>query len=533
LSRVKCTHCQLEFDESMMIKEFDNIELYFCCSGCQGVYHLLKSDGLDSFYDKVGNSRLSPPLVTDNDISNFDMDSFKKRYIKTTKDGFSSIDLIIEGIHCSACVWLNEKVLSRLDGIFEANINFTNNKAKVIWDDEVISLSKIIETIRNIGYNAYPYEKSSEDLKITKSRRDYFMRMAVAIFSSMNIMMIDIAKYAGFFSGIKPETLKLIHITEFIFATPALFYSGWIFFKGAYYGLKNGIINMDLLVIFGATLTYIYSIAVLFNFVQGDSYFDSVSMIVTFVLVGKYLEVLGKKSAVDTMDKIRSKMPLEVTVIKDNSKILTPVESVKIGDIIEVKHGEKVGVDGFLISKNALFDESSLSGESIPIEKKVKNRVYSGTINVGQVIRFEATHNYDNSTVNSIINLLEESLNSKPKIENIANELSKYFSIMILALSLFTFIGWFIYTDNFENSLIIAISVIVIACPCALALATPIASLIGISFGSGKGEFWLKEGKFIGTLRLVPITYYFWLNQGLLPEGNLTGLILLKLVPGI
>ncbi len=140
------------------------------------------------------------------------------------------------------------------------------------------------------------------------------MRMAVAIFSSMNIMMIDIAKYAGFFSGIKPETLKLIHITEFIFATPALFYSGWIFFKGAYYGLKNGIINMDLLVIFGATLTYIYSIAVLFNFVQGDSYFDSVSMIVTFVLVGKYLEVLGKKSAVDTMDRIRSKMPLEVTV---------------------------------------------------------------------------------------------------------------------------------------------------------------------------------------------------------------------------
>ncbi len=221
-----------------------------------------------------------------------------------------------------ACVWLNEKVISKLDGVVEASINFTNNKAKVVWDDEVLSLSKIVETIRSIGYNAYPYERSSEDIKATNSRRDYFMRMAVAIFSSMNIMMIDIAKYAGFFSGIERETLKLIHIAEFIFSTPVLLYSGWIFFRGAYFGLKNRVVNMDFLVISGASLTYIYSLSVLFG-VDGDSYFDSVAMIITFVLVGKYLEVIGKKSAVDIMDNIRSKMPMEVTLIRDNSKVIT------------------------------------------------------------------------------------------------------------------------------------------------------------------------------------------------------------------
>jgi Cu+-exporting ATPase len=501
-----------------MIREPENPELYFCCNGCQGVYHLLKSDGLDSFYEKIGNNKLSPPVVTNSDTSSFDMESFKKRYIKTTKDGFSSIDLIIEGIHCSACVWLNEKVLSKLDGVVEANINFTNNKAKVIWDDEVVSLSKIIDTIRNIGYNAYPYERSSEDIKATKSRRDYFLKMAVAIFSSMNIMMIDIAKYAGFFSGIKPETLKLIHIAEFIFATPVLFYSGWIFFRGAYYGLKNRIVNMDFLVISGATLTYIYSLLVLFGLVNGHSYFDSVAMIITFVLVGKYLEVLGKKSAVDTMDKIRSKMPLEVTIVKDNSKVVIPIDSVKVGDILEVKNGERVGVDGVLLSQEGLFDESSLSGESIPIEKKKGDRVYSGTINVGQVVRVEATTDYANSTISNIVNLLEDALNSKPQIENRANELSKYFSITILSLALLTFIGWFLFTSDFERSLIVAISVIVIACPCALALATPIASLVGISFASEKGILF-KEAKFIETLSKADTIIFD--KTGTLTEGKL------------
>ncbi len=414
MSKVKCTHCQLEFDSSIMIVESGAYgELHFCCSGCQGVYHLLKSDGLDSFYEKVGNSKLSPPIASDSGTENFDIESFKSRYIRVTDEGFSSIDLIIEGIHCSACVWLNEKVISKLDGVVEASINFTNNKAKVVWDDEVLSLSKIVETIRSIGYNAYPYERSSEDIKATNSRRDYFMRMAVAIFSSMNIMMIDIAKYAGFFSGIERETLKLIHIAEFIFSTPVLLYSGWIFFRGAYFGLKNRVVNMDFLVISGASLTYIYSLSVLFG-VDGDSYFDSVAMIITFVLVGKYLEVIGKKSAVDIMDNIRSKMPMEVTLIRDNSKVITSVDSIEVGDIVEVKRGERVGVDGVLLSSSGLFDESSLSGESIPIEKEVGDKLYSGTLNVGEVVRFKVISDYANSTVSTMVNLLEDALNSKP-----------------------------------------------------------------------------------------------------------------------
>jgi Cu+-exporting ATPase len=502
----------------MMIKEDKNPDVYFCCNGCQGVYHLLKDDGLDSFYDKMGNSAIAPPIEVEGDTTSFDLDSFRQRYIIKRDDGFSKVDLVIEGIHCAACVWLNEKILDSTEGVLEANINFTNNKAKIVWDEDTIKLSEIMEKIRSIGYNAYPYDRSSEEIKATDSKRDYFLRMAVAIFGSMNVMMIGVAKYAGFFSGIKAENLHLIHISEFIFATIVLFYSGWIFFRGAYYGLKNRIVNMDLLVSGGALITYIYSLTILFG-AEGHSYFDSVTMIITFVLVGKYLEVIGKKSAVDTMDRIKSQIPLEATVIKEGVKRVVALDEIEVGDIIEVKNGEKASVDGESIVELSTYDESSLSGESLPIEKRIGDTIYSGTINAGIVMRYRANKNYANSTISTMVNLLEDSLASKPKIEEVTNEISKYFSITIIILSIITYFGWYLYDGNFENSLIIMISVIVIACPCALALATPIASLIGVSWVTERGLLF-KEAKFIETF--AKATTVVVDKTGTITEGKLT-----------
>ncbi|MDC0933432.1 heavy metal translocating P-type ATPase [Arcobacteraceae bacterium] len=515
---VSCSHCHLEFEESVMIKEPLQHELNFCCNGCQGVYHLLKDDGLDSFYDKLGNNKLSKPLARGEDSSNFDMESFVTRYIRTTEDGFNRVDLIIEGIHCAACIWLNEKVLNETAGIVEININFTNNKAKIIWDNDIIKLSQIIDKIRSIGYNAYPYTRTDSEIKATKNKKDFFLRMSIAIFASMNIMMIDVAKYTGYFSGIDPEILRMIHMAEFIFASPVLFYSGWIFFRGAYYGLKNKIINMDFLVSGGATLTYIYSIYVLFGG-AGDSYFDSVAMIITFVLVGKYLEVLGKKSAVDTMDKIKSQIPLEATIIVEDGKKTVSLDEINIDDIIEVKNGEKASVDGIVTSGYSSFDESSISGESLPVDKKIGDKIFSGTINTESVIRYKATKNYANSTLNHIVELLEDSLNSKPKIEDTTQSMSKYFSVMILSLAIGTFVAWFFYDGSFENALIIGISVIIIACPCALALATPIASLIGISWLTKEGLLF-KEAKFIETFAKIDAIVFD--KTGTLTTGNLT-----------
>ena len=505
MSNVKCDHCHLVFDESVMIKEN---KLNFCCKGCQGVYHLLQDDGLDSFYDKLGNKAISPPLEVHDDTSRFDTQSFENTFISQTQEGFKQVDLIIEGIHCAACVWLNEKVLYDTNGIVSADINFTNNKAKIIWDEDKIKLSEIILKIRSIGYNAYAYDASVADEKAVQSKRDYFIRMMVAVFASVNIMMLAVAKYTGFFTGIEDTIKNYIHIAEFILTTPVLFYSGWIFFRGAYFGLKNRILNMDFLVSSGASFTYIYSLYILFGG-KGESYFDSVTMIITFVLVGKYLEVIGKKSAVDTLDKIKSSIPLEATIIENGVKKTLALNNIKIDDIIEIRSGEKVCIDGLIVSGEGSFDESSLTGESIPIYKKIGDTLFSGTINNDALIRYKVTKTYKDSTLNSIVTLLEDSLSSKPEIEYKANEISKGFTLTILGLSLLTFIVWYFFgidlgfdyegVNHFEKSFIVAISVIVIACPCALALATPIASLIGISELAKKGLLF-KEAKFIETV---------------------------------
>lgn len=526
MSKTVCNHCHLTFDDDVMIKEGD---LNFCCNGCQGVYHLLKDDGLDSFYDKLGNKTITPPLNLDNDdLEKFDSNSFTKSYVSTSSDGFNQVDLIIEGIHCAACVWLNEKILYETSGIIEANINFTTNKAKITWDEDEIKLSDIITRIRSIGYNAYAYDSSIADEKATKAKRDYFIRMMVAVVGSMNIMMLGVAKYSGFFTGMSDDVKWMLHLGEFLLSTPVLIYSGWVFFKGAYFGLKNRMLNMDFLVASGATLTYIYSLFILFG-AKGESYFDSVAMIITFVLVGKYLEVIGKKSAVDTLDKIKSTLPLEAIIIKDNVKKAVSLNNINIGDIIEIKTGDKVPVDGIITKGEASFDESTLTGESIPVFKSIGDSVYSGTINTNALIHFEVTKDFKNSTFSSIVTLLEDSLNSKPKIQTKANEVSKGFTAAILTLSLLTFLVWYFFgvdlgfdyagTNHFEKSFIVAISVIVIACPCALALATPMASLIGISQLAKKGLLF-KEAKFIESLANVNSVVFD--KTGTLTKGQLS-----------
>jgi Cu+-exporting ATPase len=504
MKNIKCNHCNLEFTEDIMIKDNDK---YFCCTGCQGVYHLLNDEGLDSFYDKVGSKTLSAPKeILDENLTKFDNDNFHKNYVTKLNDGNSKIHLIIEGIHCSACVWLNEKILHREEGILEANINYTNHKATIIWDNNQIKLSQIIERIRSIGYNAYVYDSTAQEQKASKEKRDYYIKMIVAIFASMNIMMLAIAKYSGYFMGIQDDIKSIIHYTEFFLATPVLFFSGLVFFKGAYYGLKNRFINMDFLVITGAVLTYIYSLYVLISG-EGESYFDSVVMIITFVFIGKFLEVTAKKNIVDTLDTIHTIVDDTLTIVQDNTPKEISIQEVQIGDIIQTKAGDKIAIDGTIINGSGSFDYSSITGESEPIYRQKDDELISGSINIDGVIKYKANKTYETSTINVISNLIEESLNKKPNIEKMANNLSGSFSLIILGLSISTFLGWYFYNNMFENALINAIAVIVIACPCALALATPVATLVGITTAS-KESIIFKESKFLETLAKADIVLF-------------------------
>ena len=516
MNKIPCDHCHLEFDQSVLIREeIDGQTRYFCCKGCQGVYHLLGSEGLEDFYEKVGDTKLNPATEIATDLQKYDHEGFAKKYIKE-EDGLHAISLIIEGIHCSACVWLNEKVLYKTEGIIEAEINYTNHKAKIVWDPALLKLSDILLKIQSIGYNAYPYDASLQEQKANATRKEYYMRLLVGIFGTMNIMWLAIAQYSGYFTGMRSDIKFIIQVAEFVLATPVLFYTGWVYFKGAYYGLKNHYVNMDSLVATGASLAYIYSIYAMVTG-HGESYFDSVVMIITFVFVGKYLEVLSKKKAVDTLDTITSSLPTEVTLIRGDEKAVVGVEEVEVGDIIEAKPGDKIVIDGVMITSEGSFDESSLTGESRPIYKVKGDALISGTVCLDSVVRYEVSKVYGDSMLATIVSLLENSLTKKPKIEKLANEISGYFSTGILLIALVTFLGWYLYQGGFEHALIVGISVIVIACPCALGLATPMATLIGLSVGAKRGILF-KEAGFLETMAKADV---FLLDKtGTITEGK-------------
>jgi len=499
MSKRRCDHCQLQYDEAVLIEDrSEESPKFFCCKGCQGVYHLLKSEGLDSFYEKLGNQTIAPPIEDGESIEKFDLEGFKERYIQETNEGFSQVSLIIEGIHCAACVWLNEKVLHQKEGVIEASINGSTHKAKIVWDPELITLSQIIQIIRAIGYNAHPYDPRLQEAHANAARREYYARLLVGVFTTMNIMWLAVAKYAGYFTGMRGDIKHILNFAEFALATPTLFYTGWVFYRGTYYGLKHRYASMDLLIATGASLAYAFSIYAMFTG-NGETYFDSVTMIVTFVFAGKYLEVLTKKRAVDTLDGMSGSLPTEVTVIRANEKQLIPVDAVVVGDIVELRPGEKAVIDGVMQSGEASFDEASLTGESVPRLLGPGAKVLSGSVCLDSVVRYEATHNFKGSMLSKILMLLEESMTKKPRIEQLANSISGYFSVTILGIALLAFVGWFWATEAFENALVIAIAVIVIACPCALGLATPVATLVGLGVAAKRGVLF-KEASLIESM---------------------------------
>ena len=551
-----CSHCHLSYDESALFKKVINgKEEYFCCRGCEGVFTLLGEYNLGDFYNKIGATTLSPPKepsAINDDLAKFDSESYAKKYIKILgrKDSIDSrknprdsidshrdskqdsressrknpqdsidsrknqqdsrksknapelceVSLIIEGIHCIACVWLNQKILNATSGIISADINFTNNKAKIIFDRNQIHLSAIIAKIRSIGYDAQGYDPKMLENINAKERKSYYTRMIVGIFCTMNIMWIAVAQYSGYFLGMERDIKDILNLAGFALATPTLFFSGFIFFRSGYFGLKNGFINMDLLVATGSTLTYLYSIYAAISR-SGETYFESVTMIITFVLIGKFLEITTKKSAGDSIDRLNLSVPTIVSVCESADfersalKTISP-EEVQIGDIIQVKPGEKIAIDGVLLSQNATIDSSMLTGESA-LESKVQNdALISGSINLERTIFYRATRIFEDSTLNNIINLIQDSITKKPLIETKANAISYHFSAFVLLCACATFAFWAWQSGSFEKAMIVAVSVIIIACPCALALATPIATIIGIT-EAYKRKLLFKEARFL------------------------------------
>lgn len=465
---MKCAHCRLDFQKEQMLEKHGQ---FFCCTGCEAVFELVQSKGLGSFYERLGDKSLAPATL-EKEFLNF------QNFVRPTKEGFSEIHLVINGIHCAACVWLNEKILIEEQGIIEASVNPLTHKAHIVFDETQLSLERILSLIQSIGYKPSAYDPLKQEQKAVATKREFYSKLVVAVACVMNVMWIAVAKYAGFFSVMDAQTKDILNFAEFVLASPVLFYTGSNFYKNAYFSLKHRQISMDFLVIFGASLAYAYSLWAMFSR-GGEVYFDSVAMIICFVFVGKYLEVLVKKHATDAMDGLNDFLKGEILVFNGKEFVPKDPYAVQIGDIIQLKTGDKILIDGVCTRGEASIDASSLSGESEPVLVQAGTSINSACVVIDGSVEYKATKLYAESKLSQIISLLE--LSQKPQIQSLVAKISVYFSRTILAVALACFCFWyFVKMSSVEFALINAISVLIIACPCALALATPVSNLIAL-----------------------------------------------------
>ena len=521
-----CKHCAGHFEAEAVIDANGN---EFCCNGCKNVYAYLKSQGLSEFYSKLkkGEQNLAKPSS-----KHFDKQSAGSMFSKLLRRDENSpficeLEVLISGIHCPACIWLNEKALSNLEGILELNISATTSKARVLFDERKTALEEILNLIIAIGYDPKPFNA----IKSAKNSlsREYYARLIVALACSMNIMWVAIAVYSGYFEGLSLGAKKILHFAEFVLASPPVFYTASVFYRSALSSLKLRQINMDVNVSLGILSVYFYSVYAMLSGSE-QVYFDSACMLVTFIFTGKFLQTKATQKAAQELENISSLFVEQVMSVKNlgNSRIPSisefkpcDVSEVKSGDFVLLRSGERAMIDGVVLSGEASVDNSSINGESVPVGISKDDALLSGALCAEGSVIYKATSSFQGSFLNKLSKLLSNASFARAQIEELANKISSHFGWAILALCVASFVFWSaanISAWSGANAFGIAISVLVIACPCALSLATPIATLVAMGTAT-KRSVVFKDAKVLETLAKCDIIAFD--KTGTLSKANL------------
>jgi len=508
-----CFHCQLPLpDKGVVQATIKEQEHLFCCHGCKSVCETIFQAGLDGFYKRTPeDGMLAPPPELPKDIAFYDLDAVQEEYIHELGET-REINLLVEGIHCAACVWLIEHTLKTVPGVIKAAVNLSGKRLFVKWDNSHLQLSEIIQRLGQIGYSAVPFDPEAAEGALQRQNRNLLYRMAFAGFAMMNLLWISIALYSGANKG---EFRELFHWIGFAIATPTLLYSGFPFFKGAWTGLRNLHLGMDLPIAIGATITYIYSVYVTVSDVTvGEVYYDTVVNFIFVILVGRYLEAISKRQAVASTQRLLDLQPRVATVLRDDQEEIVPVRSVKPGEIVLVKPGDKIPVDGLILEGQSSVDEAMLTGEFEPVSKSQGDHLCAGTINGHGMLKLQVEGVLKDTALGRIIDLVEEAQASKAPIQRTTDRIVPWFVLATLGLATLTFIWWL--GSGFELALMAATSVLIITCPCAFGLATPMSIAVASGLGARHGIL-VKNGAVLETLS--SINHFVFDKTGTLTEG--------------
>ena len=510
-----CYHCGLPVNNKNIVEKIiQEKSQSFCCHGCSTVCEMIYDSGLEGFYKRTPDGQLlAPPPEPPQESLLYDIDEIQSEFVHDMGD-IRDMHLIVEGIHCSACVWLIERSLAKLAGIIDIKVNLANKRLFVRWNNTQTKISDIIEHLGSIGYAATPFNPETAEGAIQKQNRALLLRMAFAAFSMMNLLWISIALYSGADQG---EFKSLFQWVGFLLATPTLLYSGWPFLKGAYTGIRHLNLTMDVPIAIGAVTTYSYSVFVtLSGSTVGEVYYDTVVNFIFVILVGRFLEAKSKRHAVAATQRLMDLQPRVANVIRDNETHIVPIRAIQYGETILVKPGDKIPVDGVVISGDSSIDESLLSGEAAPVKKHVGDKLSAGTVNIDNTLTVKVTAILRNTSLGKIISLVEEAQASKAPIQCIADQIVPWFIAVTLGLSTFTFIYWF--SDGIEIALLASTSVLIITCPCAFGLATPMSIAVASGLAARHGLL-IKNGAVLEYLSAI--NHFVFDKTGTLTEGKM------------
>ncbi len=410
-----------------------------------------------------------------------------------------NVTLKIKGMHCAVCAQTIEKALNHTEGVYKAVVNFALETASVEYNESQISLEGLKKVIREVGYDVVEPEGGVEDAEQKEREseiRSLKYRFAFSVIVVIPVILYSNARFLPFALPTLPVD-NFIPLLLFVLATPVHFIVGHSFFVGAYKALKNRNPNMDVLVTMGTSAAYFYSVYVTFSGV-GQIYYTTAVSLMVFLTLGRLLEATAKGRTSAAIRKLMGLRAKTARVIRDGSEMEVPVEDVQVGDIVVVRPGEKIPVDGVVTNGYSGVDEKVITGESIPVEKKVGDSVVGATINKTGVLKFKATKVGADTVLAQIIQMVENALGSKAPIQRLIDVVSSYFVPAVIIAATVSFIVWYLLGMGFTFSLVIFIAVLIIACPCAMGLATPTAIMVGVGKGAENGVL-IKSGEALET----------------------------------
>jgi Cu2+-exporting ATPase len=448
-----------------------------CCRGCQAVAQTIIDSGNADYYRLRTDLPKTPEdaLAELKKLDLYDLPEVQQSFVKSEGD-VREASLILEGIVCAACVWLNERHLRQLPGVIAAEINFSTHRARVRWDNTRVQLSQILQAVQEIGYLAHPFDTSRQEELFRKERNTAIRRLAIAGLGMMQVMMYAVPVYLAGEGSMERDIQALLEFASLLLTTPVVFYSAWPFFQGAWRDLKLKRAGMDVPVALGVGAAYAASIYAAFSG-QGEVYFDSVTMFVFFLLTGRFLEMNARKRSAEAAESLIKLIPAAALRLPGwpGSREEELVAAVKLspGDHVLIGPGESFPADGSVVEGASHVDESLLTGESRPVEKQVDSPVIGGSINLASPLVVRVDKIGADTVLSGIVRLLDRALAEKPRLALMADRVASWFVLAILAIAAGVAAAW--YAIDPDRAFWITVSVLVVTCPCALALATPAA----------------------------------------------------------